>query len=541
MKILLSIEHPAWAHQFHYLIKKLESNHHVVKVVAINKDRDIELLNKFGINFELIANTTGDSIIEKGFLLIWTTFKIYNRAKKFKPDIIIGRASPMMAINSFLLRKKHIVFEDTERCRICLFFCKLFSTIILTPLHFRKALGPKQLRVAAFKELFYLHPHYFQPDPQIWNELNITPGTPFIILRFVSWKASHDFGYKGLNVEEKKALVTSLSRYCKVFISAEDELPHELEPYLLPISPEKIHHALFYAKLYIGEGASMASEAAILGTHAIFLSQLTAGSLDEQEHKFDLVYSFSAKKQSLDHIINKVVSLVERPDLFEVGKKKAAKLIDSTIDINKFFLNLIEEMSSCSNSSSTNTTLENLSLFRSTLTKYRIETAKSMSGNILDCGSGIGDYLPFFNGKVVSFDIRIPPLTLNPNPEKVVGNAEFLPFPDNAFDCTWSCAVAQYLRLNKFMSEAIRVTKDGGRILILVPNGKSVWDKIKRIFGLKSWWQQEGIVTQYSVLDLRNYGTITGEIQFLPFEYLFRNFPNLGHCLMLEVKVRKNL
>ena len=30
MKILISIEHPAWAHQFKYLIRELEKRRHIV-------------------------------------------------------------------------------------------------------------------------------------------------------------------------------------------------------------------------------------------------------------------------------------------------------------------------------------------------------------------------------------------------------------------------------------------------------------------------------------------------------------------------------
>lgn len=52
---MISIQHPAWVHQFRYLIKELETRGHVVKVLAMNKDRNLELLQKFSISYELIA------------------------------------------------------------------------------------------------------------------------------------------------------------------------------------------------------------------------------------------------------------------------------------------------------------------------------------------------------------------------------------------------------------------------------------------------------------------------------------------------------
>ena len=97
MKILLSIEHPAWAHQFKYMIKELENKGHIIKDVAINKDSDLELLDIFNIQYEVISNTSGKNIVEKGFIFLKTTYKIFKASLKFKPDVYIGRASPMMA------------------------------------------------------------------------------------------------------------------------------------------------------------------------------------------------------------------------------------------------------------------------------------------------------------------------------------------------------------------------------------------------------------------------------------------------------------
>jgi predicted glycosyltransferase len=164
MKIIISIEHPAWAHQFKYLISELEKKGHYIKVVAIKKDCDLELLDAFGIGYELISKSSGKNIFEKGFIFLFTTWRIFNISLKYKPDLFLGRASPMMAINSWLFRKPHIVFEDTEHSGFCLSMVKLFSTVIYTPEHFKKDLGKKHQRVKAFKELFYLHPNYFKPS-----------------------------------------------------------------------------------------------------------------------------------------------------------------------------------------------------------------------------------------------------------------------------------------------------------------------------------------------------------------------------------------
>ena len=59
MRVLISISHPAWAHQFHNIIKLLEQKGHSVKVLVIKKDRDWEVLDEYGIKYKIIGSTAG--------------------------------------------------------------------------------------------------------------------------------------------------------------------------------------------------------------------------------------------------------------------------------------------------------------------------------------------------------------------------------------------------------------------------------------------------------------------------------------------------
>lgn len=180
---------------------------------------------------------------------------------------------------------------------------------------------------------------------------------------------------------------------------------------------------------------------------------------------------------------------------------------------------------------------EKQTLYRSKITTYRRQCAASLEGRILDCGGGLGDYLPYFHGKVTVLDLELQALRMLRYARKLNAHALHLPFANHSFDSVWACAVVQYLDLDHFMQEAYRVTISGGRILVLVPNASSPWDKIKKTLGMDSWWDQKGIVRHYTVEDLRMYGKVTGEVQFLPFEKLLRNFPEVGHTLMLEAVV----
>jgi len=133
MNVLISISHPAWAHQFHNIIDILKKRGHKVKVLVIKKDKNWEVLDQYGIEYKVVGNTTGKGKIDKAFILLITTFRHLVEAIKFKADVLIGRPSPMMAITAFLIGKKNIVYCDTERSVESLFFSKLFSYKILTP------------------------------------------------------------------------------------------------------------------------------------------------------------------------------------------------------------------------------------------------------------------------------------------------------------------------------------------------------------------------------------------------------------------------
>jgi hypothetical protein len=63
-------------------------------------------------------------------------------------------------------------------------------------------------------------------------------------------------------------------------VTVEGELPAELERYRLAIPYRHIHHVLAFASLYVGEGATMASEAAVLGTPSVYVNTLEAGTID---------------------------------------------------------------------------------------------------------------------------------------------------------------------------------------------------------------------------------------------------------------------
>jgi len=340
MKAAISIEHPAWAHQFRHIIERLRRQGHEIQILAVDKDQSYALLDAFGLTYVPIAGTTGSNILHKGWLFFLTTWRMYWVCRRFRPDVFLGRASPMLALCAFFLGRPHILFEDTEHSRFCLSICRRFSTRIVTPAAFTRDLGPKQTRRAVYKELFSLAPSVFTPDPAAIREQGLDPDKPFVLVRFISWTASHDFGLAGQSVRDQVAFVERLAREVQVVVSYEGPMPPELRPYAYRLPVARMHHLLAHAVLYIGEGATMASEASVLGVHSVYLNPLGLGYLAEQERKYGLVKALGGKDRYARGL-ETALALLGDPDLAAKGREKGRRLLADSEDPNALFLDLV--------------------------------------------------------------------------------------------------------------------------------------------------------------------------------------------------------
>ena len=163
----------------------------------------------------------------------------------------------------------------------------------------------------------------------------------FILLRFSSLNAHHDIGAKGFNFADKKGMyefVKDLENYGRVFITSELKLDKELEQYRFDIPLGDFHSFLSFATLYMGEGASMAAEGAVLGVPSIYVSTTRRGYLDDLEKKFGLAFTVTNRKQAL----KKAEELLEDDNLKDIWKKKKEKMLMDKIDATKFIVDFIE-------------------------------------------------------------------------------------------------------------------------------------------------------------------------------------------------------
>ncbi|QHL88821.1 DUF354 domain-containing protein [Nibribacter ruber] len=338
MKILIDINHPAHVHYFRNFYRIMTQKNHEILFVSRNKEIEHNLLQLYDIPY-INRGKGQNGKIGKFLYLIYADLKIWQIAKKFKPDVFLNFLHPYPSQVAKFINKPTLVFSDSEHAKLHHKLTVPYATKIFTPSCYTIDLGQKQHRFKSYMELAYLHPNYYKPDPGILDILGVAPEEKFVIVRFVSWAAAHDFGHNGMSLENKRRAVKELSKHARVFISSEGALPEDLESLRIKIPFHKMHDALYYCSLLFGESGTMASEAAVLGTPAIFINSNRLGYTDEQGEKYGLVSYFTESPQDQEKAIERGLEIIQDGG----GKTKYGQLRDrllgDCIDTTEFMVN----------------------------------------------------------------------------------------------------------------------------------------------------------------------------------------------------------
>ncbi len=340
MNILIDIGHPAHVHLFKHFAWDMQSRGHNVFFTCRDKEFEIYLLEKYGFQYKSFGKKY-TSTIGKLWGMVEFGLKEYFAGLKLKPDILLSHGSMYAAHAAFLLGKPHISLEDTfnfEQIR----FYKPFTKNILTANYEHPLKGNKIINYGGYHELAYLHPKRFTPDKLIFNELGVNHDERYVIIRFVSWNASHDIGHKGISYENKLKAIEAFSKYAKVFISSESKLPAELEQYRIKIAPHRMHDAMGFASLVFGESATMVSEAVIMGTPGVYLDNTSRFYTKEQEVKYGMCFNYSESLGDQQEAIEKGIEILNTKNLKEEWLAKRDKMLEDKIDVTAFLVWFIE-------------------------------------------------------------------------------------------------------------------------------------------------------------------------------------------------------
>ncbi len=346
MRILIDVTHPAHLHFFRNAISLMKEEGIEVKLTGRDKDILKELAEQYGLEFEIFG-VFKPGVFNLAVELLTRWWHLYRIVRKWKPDMILSIAGTYSGLVGRISGRPVHIFYDTENAVISNLLAYPFATCIHVPECYNKKIRWPHHRYAGYHELAYLHPNYFIPDPAVQEELEVKRGDKYVLLRFVGWSAAHDISHKGMTTSLKRKAVEEFSRYASVFITSEAPLPPDLEQYRFPLPSSRIHDAMAFAALLYGESATMASEAAILGTPTIYLDNAGRGYTNEQEKKYGLVCNYTESLDDQKASIDKGVEILTSGDGRGKWEKRRDALLSNTIDVTRYIIYVTTMKTSC--------------------------------------------------------------------------------------------------------------------------------------------------------------------------------------------------
>lgn len=338
MKILIDILHPAHVHVFRNFAADMRARGHQIAITARKKECSIDLLERYGLEHTWISSQRSGGL---GLAreMVERTARLMRIMREFRPDVMTGIMGPSIAVAGKLLRVPAVIFYDTEFATQTNWFAYPLAHSVCTPDCYQGRVRGHHITYPGYHELAYLHPRRFTPDPSRLSQFGIHDGEPYSILRFVAWQAIHDRREKGLTGEEQRRLLALLSSRGRVLISAEGKLPPDLEELRLRGPVDEIHHVLAHAQMLVGESATMASEAAVLGTPAVFIATTGRGYTDDQQSRYGHVRYF--KEAEFDQAVAAITEMFDRGPR-ALGARAREKLLGEKIDVTQWMVNYFE-------------------------------------------------------------------------------------------------------------------------------------------------------------------------------------------------------
>jgi predicted glycosyltransferase len=300
MKYIFELNHPKHYYQFKYVMQILKSRGHEISVLARDKDVLLNVLQEEHVGYTVFGKHR-KTMLSKVLGTFGLMFKYIAIVKEQRPDVFVSKASWYGSAMAKIFHKKSVIFPDSEVVKVTNRYVVPMCTKVVTPDSFRLDYGSKHYRIKGIFEDCYLSPHVFQADEAVIEKYGLK--RPYAVVRFVGWFANHDVGKSGFNQREKEELVQAISKNMNVYISSENDLPDELEPYRLPTPASVIHDVLSFADLYIGDSQTMASEAALLGTPAIrsnsFVGPNDMSNFIMSQEKYGLLYNVAEPAEAI--------------------------------------------------------------------------------------------------------------------------------------------------------------------------------------------------------------------------------------------------
>ena len=343
MRVLFDIVHPAHVHFYRYIWVELEAAGHETLVVSRAKDVTETLLDEIGIPFVSGSKGPRSSWLGQGVELVSRDLRLYRLGRRFRPDVVLTR-NPAGVHAARALRVPSIFDTDNgTSAGIHFRLAEPWATVTTTPEGIGEDYGPRHRQYPSYKSMAFLHPRRFTPDPSVRADLGVGPEERFFLLRFVAMNASHDHGHEGVPHDAAREMLAELETRGKVFVSAEGDMPADLDRHRLPTKASQFLDVLAEASLIVGDSGSVAAEAALLGTLSIFYSSFAGklSYLNELEDDYGLVRNLTPPDTAS---LTAAVEELSTPEAEATAAGGRAAMLDDKIDLTEWYLTLIDEV-----------------------------------------------------------------------------------------------------------------------------------------------------------------------------------------------------
>lgn len=333
MRVAVTIQHPAHVHFFRNAIGELTAAGHEVRVFARRKEIAIDLLDAYDIPHEVLAGSAG-SLPSLAVTQATYEARLLARARRFRPDVITAIGGVAAAHVARAVGAQSVIFYDTEHATLSNALAFPFAHRVCTPECYQGGVRGQHVRYPGYHELAYLHPDRFTPDPAVLDAVGVAtdregnPERPLAVVRLIAWNAAHDVGAEGEGLTDPYDVVSRLEATgARVLVTAEASLPSELDEYQVSLAPHRVHDLLAHAAVFAGESGTMAAEAAVLGTPAVYVSSRRLGYLDELERTYGLVTNVDGPDRH-ERALERATSILEAADQTEWPVRRALMLED---------------------------------------------------------------------------------------------------------------------------------------------------------------------------------------------------------------------
>ena len=337
MKVLFDLVHPANSLVFFHTIRALKAEGADVRVFSRHKDVLVPLLDELGIEHMPIT-AAGEGKLGLGLELLRRDWRLWRVAREFRPDVMVGFGGVAISHVGKLTGIPSLSFYDTEHAGLQIALTVPFISEWHVPDTWAGRIAPgRTFHFRGGKQFTYLHPGHFRPDPDIARAAGWDQARDNFMVRTVAWKANHDQGRSGIPPDQLRGIVANLAKRGKVHISAEGELPNDLEPYRYRGSPVQFHHLLGHCRLYCGESITIASEAVMLGVPVLLQIDKEYCYVTEQEEA-GLIRRFGPQDDAGQAIEG---ALAEDPASF---RQRARDFVAARADLNDYILRQIKRV-----------------------------------------------------------------------------------------------------------------------------------------------------------------------------------------------------